>query len=142
MVNDYLSIDPKKVTYNEKKRITNLLSPHCGFVVRDLGVQQIPYDQSVMIQAQLIYLSIGLDILANKSMLQWLYVDRHYEMRAKKLTGHELLVFLELQPIYISLKQFCLTSSGCSFKETSNSCPVIFFWLAFHGVCPHTTFAV
>ena len=38
MVNDYLSIDPKKVTYNEKKRITNLLSPHCGFVVRDLGV--------------------------------------------------------------------------------------------------------
>ena len=40
MVNDYLSIDPKKVTYNEKKRITNLLSPHCGFVVRDLGVSQ------------------------------------------------------------------------------------------------------
>ena len=26
------------VTYNEKKRITNLLSPQSGFVVRDLSV--------------------------------------------------------------------------------------------------------
>ena len=38
MVNDYPFDRPKKVIYNEKKRITNLLSPHNGFVVRDPSV--------------------------------------------------------------------------------------------------------
>ena len=38
----------------------------------------------LMIRAQLIYLSIGLDILANKSIPQRSYVGRHHEMRAKK----------------------------------------------------------
>ena len=38
MVNDYPFDRPKKSIYNEKKRLTNLLSPHCGFVVRDLSV--------------------------------------------------------------------------------------------------------
>ena len=38
MVNDDPLDRPQKVTYNEKKRLTNLISPHCGFVVRDLSV--------------------------------------------------------------------------------------------------------
>ena len=37
-VNDDPLDRPQKVTYNEKKRLTNLISPHCGFVVRDLSV--------------------------------------------------------------------------------------------------------
>ena len=38
MVNDYPFDRPKKVIYNEKKRITKLLSPHSEFVVRDPSV--------------------------------------------------------------------------------------------------------
>ena len=56
----------------------------CAISHAFMDIQQIPYDQSVMIRAQLIYLSIGLDILANKSIPQRSYVGRHHEMRAKK----------------------------------------------------------
>ena len=78
----------------------------CAISHAFMDIQQIPYDQSVMIRAQLIYLSIGLDILANKSIPQWSYVGRHYEMQAKKLTGHELYTGF-----------FRATATGRQFEE-------------------------